>query len=82
LTCPRGCSGGTPIWRRRGSWSHGRAWHAVCFDQVQDDHDLSYRYVYTANLAVKRSCVETVGGFDAVSRPNGTPLKTRPSPMP
>jgi len=49
-------------WLMRHMDAHGMQF---AFDRVQDDQDLSYRYVYTANLAVTRRCVETVGGFDA-----------------
>lgn len=34
------------------------------FDRVQDDHHLSYLYVYTANLALKRATILALGGFD------------------
>lgn len=50
-----------------GSWivsymdEHGMQF---AFDKVTDDHNLSYLYVYTANLAVKRDKLIAVGGFD------------------
>ena len=48
-------------WVMRYMDKHGMQF---AFDRVADDSDLSYLYVYTANLAVTRAAVDAAGGFD------------------
>ena len=48
-------------WVMRYMDKHGMQF---AFDRVTDDSELSYLYVYTANLAVTRAAVEAAGGFD------------------
>lgn len=48
-------------WLMRFMDAHGMQF---AFDRVENDEELSYLYVYTANLAVRAEKVREVGGFD------------------
>ncbi|NMC48357.1 MAG: glycosyltransferase, partial [Desulfovibrio sp.] len=49
-------------WLMRYMDAHGMQF---AFDRVENDEELSYLYVYTANLAVKAEKIREVGGFDS-----------------